>query len=324
MIGRRWQGRRSSADSTVAATTCDDVIIEWLKVLESAADGDLEARAMAIPGTADKVHVQKFRHALNLLLDRVDAYVRESGASLTAASEARYYRRFLLDGMAGSFQTGAQTINNAITTMAATHARLDTVTSRIELADHLEQTVAQVAEQLAAASTELSATSSSLAESARLAVDEADSADSTVRGVETAAEEIEDVVKLISGIASQTQLLALNATIEAARAGDAGRSFAVVASEVKKLADTTARSTDKITEQVRTMQEVTQASSQAMGSVQATIREMSPMVDAVRVAVDGTATDPSYADQAGQIDGLAEMAEVLRSEVDRFLTELRA
>ncbi len=325
MIGR-WlrRARRTSTPTPTATATCDDVIFTWLGVLEAAAQGDLEARAMAVPGTADAAHVQQFRNALNLLLDRVDAYVRESAASLTAASEARYYRRFLLDGMAGSFRTGAQTINDAISTMAATHARLDTVTSRIELADHLEQTVAHVAEQLAAASTELSATSSSLAESTRLAVEEADSADSTVRGVETAAEQIEDVVKLISGIASQTQLLALNATIEAARAGEAGRSFAVVASEVKKLADTTARSTDRITEQVRTMQEVTQASSQAMGSVQATIREMSPMVDAVRVAVDGATSEAAYADQAGQIDGLAEMAEVLRSEVDRFLTELRA
>lgn len=58
-----------------------------------------------------------------------------------------------------------------------------------------------------------------------------------------------------------------------------------------------------------------------MGTVQATILETSPLVDAVRVAVDGTVTDPSYAGQAGQIDG---MAEVLRSEVDRFLTQLRA
>lgn len=61
-----------------------------------------------------------------------------------------------------------------------------------------------------------------------------------------------------------------------------------------------------------------------MGTVQATILETSPLVDAVRVAVDGTVTDPSYAGQAGQIDGMAEMAEVLRSEVDRFLTQLRA
>ncbi len=71
-------------------------------------------------------------------------------------------------------------------------------------------------------------------------------ADSTMRQLADAAQQIGTVVGLISGIAGQTKLLALNATIEAARAGDLGRGFAVVADEVKKLASETAEATDRI------------------------------------------------------------------------------
>src|SRR5262249_57723558 len=117
--------------------------------------------------------------------------------------------------------------------------------------------VASSAEELSAASNEISGQVTRAAAIANRAVDEARETDGTIQGLVGATSKIGEVVELINSIAGQTNLLALNATIEAARAGEAGKGFAVVASEVKSLANQTAKATEEITNQIAAVQSVT-------------------------------------------------------------------
>ncbi|MNE36824.1 Methyl-accepting chemotaxis protein McpB [compost metagenome] len=87
------------------------------------------------------------------------------------------------------------------------------------------------------------------------------------------AEHIGDIVSVIAGIAQQTNLLALNASIEAARAGEQGRGFVVVASEVRKLAEGSGQSADKIRELIELIQHEMNKASSTMEEVKARVAQ---------------------------------------------------
>ena len=117
------------------------------------------------------------------------------------------------------------------------------------------------------------------------AVSGAEWTNTMVKELNEAAGRIGDVVRLITDIAEQTNLLALNATIEAARAGEAGRGFAVVASEVKALAGQTAKATEDIGAQIAGMQHATMRSIEAIGAIERTIRQIGEISGAIAAAV---------------------------------------
>ena len=154
------------------------------------------------------------------------------------------------------------------------------------------QSVASASEELSSSVNEISRQVQESARMSNEAVDQARTTNDRVSELSQAAARIGDVVELISTIAGQTNLLALNATIEAARAGEAGRGFAVVATEVKALAEQTAKATGEISQQISGIQAATQESVGAIRLISGTIERLSEISSAIAAAVEeqGAAT----------------------------------
>ena len=272
----------------------------------------------------------------------VQDFVQVISGVMSSLSESSSQMRISAGEMAAAADTtGAQ----AVQTTQGAH----------ESSRHLS-TVAAAVEQLSASVSEIAAR---LAESSSItndAVKRTAQTNDSVQGLADAVGRIGAIATTIEGIAQKTKLLALNATIECARAGDAGRGFSVVASEVKSLAAQTAEATGQIAAQIadiesltrrsvdnvsvlsasiRRVDEVAAAIAAAVEEQSATTREIASSVATVSAATAGAAqamdtvtqaAGASQATAAGVTEAagtVAEQAATLRTDVDQFLTAMR-
>ncbi len=164
-----------------------------------------------------------------------------------------------------------------------------------------------------------------MSEVVRHATAEAQATDHEIAGLSNGAQKIGEVIKLIRAIAEQTNLLALNATIEAARAGEAGRGFAVVASEVKSLAVQTAKATEEIANHILAVQTSTRGAVEAIRLIALRTQEINKSTFAVSAAVkqQNAATGEIKHNVSSAADATNEVAAVL-GEVAGATTQTRS
>jgi methyl-accepting chemotaxis protein len=229
--------------------------------------------------------------------------------------------RKLADGFSATVGAIVDTVSSASTELEAsagtltgtaeqTQARSGAVAAAAEQASANVQSVASAAEEMTSSVHEISRQVQESSKIASAAVTQAQETDARINALSQAAGRIGDVVKLITAIAEQTNLLALNATIEAARAGEAGRGFAVVASEVKQLASQTAKATEEISVQIAGMQTATQESVAAIKQIGDTIGQISEISAAIAAAVEeqGAATSEIARNVGEAAKGTAQVA----------------
>jgi methyl-accepting chemotaxis protein len=152
------------------------------------------------------------------------------------------------------------------------------------------ESVAAGSEELNASVREIAEAMTKSRETATGAVEQVASADAQAQRLTDAAQAMSGIVEMINNITGQINLLALNATIESARAGEAGRGFAVVASEVKGLANQAKQATDKIAQEIGSLNQISGDVVGALGAIKQAINNVSEYVTSTAAAIEEQST----------------------------------